>query len=255
MLVQSNSQKVKDLFAKQLYDKNSLELKEQYSNDELIEIFNIIKNSDIKFPSLFLGNLINSQEGPFNQEVFTTYLSRLANSEALLHLLKVSKGLSEENLVKWLAYCLVIDGDWFMSKFISSGISSEYGINPLKSPFKLQILNTTSTYGRLSNKAKQIYFSILDTMSASEKMDWFKEYSKKWDASSSTMLIHDYENSTEEMLDYLFDYLPKKTSQALVYQKKIYKHKNSSDLLKTKLYELTGDESYLPTSISGMLLF
>jgi len=88
--IKSGSENVKTLFKRIVGDRKLDWLKKQtYSNDELLEILDISENIEQhKDKRRFYQELIESQAGPFSQEVFIKYTRKVYHVEALMNLIR-----------------------------------------------------------------------------------------------------------------------------------------------------------------------
>ena len=253
--VKSKSKKVQALFKCDMDTRLSLfSLKPDiYSNDELVEIEHIGSTTIESHPErkYFYQELITSQYGPFNQDVFTLYQSILNEGDSLLHLIKYAANITDEDKCEWFKYAIVSSPAYFTKAFVIGGECTDYGINLDKPPFAYKIVGalTLPKYSItvLTNRYKSFMWAHMDKFSPTELLSWCREFIILHE--QAFMFLSRYPNSPPELLEELFDSCgPSEKDELLT-------HKNVTGAMQISLFEITDDASYLPDGATDTFIF
>jgi hypothetical protein len=256
--VKSGSENVKTLFKRIVGDRTLTWLKKQkYSNDELLEILDISENIERhKDKRKLYQDLIESQVGPFNQEVFIKYTNKVYHVEALMNLIRNSFGITVEDKEKWIVVSMVTSSYWFTPYFFMNGECEKYGINIYKTPFNKifasSAVKSTGTRTELkfspSSKERNFLWSVLDSMNDEEKMQWYIDDIARTYESKAVDILTSYPNTTPEILTDYYNRTPKQKGE-------IASHPNAPQEIKNEMYALTKDEKYLPEIVKDIFWF
>ena len=256
--VKSGSISVKNLFKIPMSSRIMALKKFTFTNRELIEILEI--SEDIENHSdkrRFYQQLIQSQKGPFNSNVFKWYIDKLFDINSLLHLIDHAENLSIDDKLSWLNYMMVTSANWSVFNFFSKNMGLEYGIDVTQNPFRAIYSDLLVRYiqrAGFNNSISKDYYNevnrILDQMSESELYDWY-----------ITSIQSSY---VKKVISIIMNY-PKMPSKIIVeYYKKIsaadgkdelIKHPNMISEIKLAKFAETGREEYLPQTAKDVFLF
>ena len=256
--VKSGSTSVKNLFKLPMSSRIMALKKYTFTNPELIEILEI--SEDIEYHTdkrRFYQKLIQSQNGPFNTNVFNRYIDKLFDINSLLHLIDHAENLSIDDKLSWLNYMMVTSANWSVFNFFSKNMGLEYGIDVTQNPFRaiysdllVRYIQQTGFNNSISNDYYNEVNRILDQMSESELYDWY-----------ITSIQSSY---VKKVISIIMNY-PKMPSKIIVeYYKKIsaadgkdelIKHPNMISEIKLAKFAETGREEYLPQTAKDVFLF
>ena len=256
--VKSGSISVKNLFKIPMSSRITALKKFTFTNRELIEILEI--SEDIENHSdkrRFYQQLIQSQKGPFNSNVFKWYIDKLFDINSLLHLIDHAENLSIDDKLSWLNYMMVTSANWSVFNFFSKNMGLEYGIDVTQNPFRAIYSDLLVRYiqrAGFNNSISKDYYNevnrILDQMSESELYDWY-----------TSSIQSSY---VKKVISIIMNY-PKMPSKIIVeYYKKIsaadgkdelIKHPNMISEIKLAKFAETGREEYLPQTAKDVFLF
>lgn len=256
--VKSGSTSVKNLFKLPMSSRIIALKKFTFTNPELIEILEI--SEDIEYHTdkrRFYQKLIQSQNGPFNTNVFNRYIDKLFDINSLLHLIDHAENLSIDDKLSWLNYMMVTSANWSVFNFFSKNMGLEYGIDVTQNPFRaiysdllVRYIQQTGFNNSISNDYYNEVNRILDQMSESELYDWY-----------ITSIQSSY---VKKVISIIMNY-PKMPSKIIVeYYKKIsaadgkdelIKHPNMISEIKLAKFAETGREEYLPQTAKDVFLF
>ena len=256
--VKSGSTSVKNLFKLPMSSRIMALKKFTFTNPELIEILEI--SEDIEYHTdkrRFYQKLIQSQNGPFNTNVFNRYIDKLFDINSLLHLIDHAENLSIDDKLSWLNYMMVTSANWSVFNFFSKNMGLEYGIDVTQNPFRaiysdllVRYIQQTGFNNSISNDYYNEVNRILDQMSESELYDWY-----------ITSIQSSY---VKKVISIIMNY-PKMPSKIIVeYYKKIsaadgkdelIKHPNMISEIKLAKFAETGREEYLPQTAKDVFLF
>ncbi len=256
--VKSGSISVKNLFKIPMSSRITALKKFTFTNRELIEILEI--SEDIENHSdkrRFYQQLIQSQKGPFNSNVFKWYIDKLFDINSLLHLIDHAENLSIDDKLSWLNYMMVTSANWSVFNFFSKNMGLEYGIDVTQNPFRAIYSDLLVRYiqrAGFNNSISNDYYNevnrILDQMSESELYDWY-----------ITSIQSSY---VKKVISIIMNY-PKMPSKIIVeYYKKIsaadgkdelIKHPNMISEIKLAKFAETGREEYLPQTAKDVFMF
>ena len=260
--IKSGSENVKNVFRNTMSGIRRKNFKNQtFTNDELLEILYISENIEYhKEKRDMYQKLIKSQKGPFNNAVFSAYSDKLFEYDSMIHLLKNSKGTSEDAKLKWLNY-IMVSSCFSAIKFFKEDSGIPYGIDVTKKPFRhvyavdlikfSDEMGFSDTMGRrnLSFDYYAELHRILDTMNDAEIYDWYI------DSIAST-----YEKRAMDTL-MSYDKMPKKVLENYWHktnfqnQEILALHPNIPDELRSEMFEKTQNEKYLPQEAKDIFLF
>lgn len=250
--VKSGSQNVKEIFKLPMSSRTSKKLSSLILNDdELIEIFNI--SNDIEYHKdarTFYQRIIKSQKGPFNAEVFNLYTNNVFEVDSLMHLLELSRGINDEEKCRWITYAMATSATWFLSNFFMNGNSKSFGIDPIKKPFSLTLIEKIARTQISMNQIGDFFFGILDTLSDEEQYDWYIHNVASIFEKQAVSILTSYPNTSEKVL---MHYYIKSFNN--VTKEQLCKHKNMSINIKMEMYEKTGNTDLLPNDVTDILLF
>ena len=256
--VKSGSISVKNLFKIPMSSRITALKKFTFTNRDLIEILEI--SEDIEYHSdkrRFYQQLIQSQKGPFNSNVFKWYIDKLFDINSLLHLIDHAENLSIDDKLSWLNYMMVTSANWSVFNFFSKNMGLEYGIDVTQNPFRAIYSDLLVRYiqrAGFNNSISKDYYNevnrILDQMSESELYDWY-----------TSSIQSSY---VKKVISIIMNY-PKMPSKIIVeYYKKIsaadgkdelIKHPNMISEIKLAKFAETGREEYLPQTAKDVFLF
>lgn len=258
--VKSGSTSVKNLFKLPMSSRIRALKKFTFTNQELIEILEI--SEDVEYhvdKRRFYQQLIQSQKGPFNSNVFKWYIDKLFDINSLLHLIDHAENLSIDDKLSWLNYMMVTSASWSVFNFFSKNMGLEYGIDVTQKPFRTIYSDLLVRYIGFTNSIslKPIYEDyynevnrILDQMSESELYDWY-----------TTSIQSSY---VKKVISIIMNY-PKMPSKIIVeyYEKisaadgkdELIKHPNMITEIKLAKFAETGREEYLPQTAKDVFLF
>ncbi len=256
--VKSGSISVKNLFKIPMSSRIMALKKFTFTNRELIEILEI--SEDIENHSdkrRFYQQLIQSQKGPFNSNVFKWYIDKLFDINSLLHLIDHAENLSIDDKLSWLNYMMVTSANWSVFNFFSKNMGLEYGIDVTQNPFRAIYSDLLVRYiqrAGFNNSISKDYYNevnrILDQMSESELYEWY-----------TTSIQSSY---VKKVISIIMNY-PKMPSKIIVeyYEKisaadgkdELIKHPNMISEIKLAKFAETGREEYLPQTAKDVFLF
>lgn len=256
--VKSGSTSVKNLFKLPMSSRIIALKKFTFTNPELIEILEI--SEDIEYHTdkrRFYQKLIQSQNGPFNTNVFNRYIDKLFDINSLLHLIDHAENLSIDDKLSWLNYMMVTSANWSVFNFFSKNMGLEYGIDVTQNPFRaiysdllVRYIQQTGFNNSISNDYYNEVNRILDQMSESELYDWY-----------ITSIQSSY---VKKVISIIMNY-PKMPSKIIVeyYEKisaadgkdELIKHPNMISEIKLAKFAETGREEYLPQTAKDVFLF
>ncbi len=256
--VKSGSTSVKNLFKLPMSSRIMALKKFTFTNHELIEILEI--SEDIEYHTdkrRFYQQLIQSQKGPFNSNVFKWYIDKLFDINSLLHLIDHAENLSIDDKLSWLNYMMVTSASWSVFNFFSKNMGLEYGIDVTQNPFRAIYSDLLVRYiqrADFNNSISKDYYNevnrILDQMSESELYDWYT-------TSIQTLYV-------KKVISIIMNY-PKMPSKIIVeyYEKisaadgkdELIKHPNMISEIKLAKFAETGREEYLPQTAKDVFLF
>lgn len=224
----------------------------ELSNDEIIEIRKSVTALTIQSRE-FLFRLVNSQKGPFNDEVVRVF-TRLIDEKTSKSLLKIIKK-SDTNITNatryyWSKITMHFDRVGF-NKFINSDASKKLGFEMDKEPLKrIHMLNINRIYGNttpIQDKIQAELHLYFDSMSEDELFDFYDESNS--DLSFNTYFT-DYPKITGKIIEHYIENTPH-----MEYKKQLAKHPKCPIELRMKIYEETGDDSLLPKYVQDIFIF
>lgn len=254
--VKSGSTSVKNLFKFPMSSRIIALKKFTFTNQELIEILEI--SEDVEYHSdkrRFYQKLIESQNGPFNTNVFNRYIDKLFNIDSLMHLIENTENLSIDDKLSWLNYMMVTSANWSVFNFFSKNMGLEYGIDVTQKPFRSIYSDLLVRYiGGFNNSISNDYYNevnrILDQMSESELYDWYITSMKSSYVKKVIAIIMNYPKMPSKIV---VDYYEK--ISAVDGKDELIKHPNMISEIKLKKFTETGKEEYLPQTAKDIFLF
>lgn len=254
--VKSGSTSVKNLFKLPMSSRIIALKKFTFTNQELIEILEI--SEDVEYHSdkrRFYQKLIESQNGPFNSNVFNRYIDKLFNIDSLMHLIENTENLSIDDKLSWLNYMMVTSANWSVFNFFSKNMGLEYGIDVTQKPFRSIYSDLLVRYiGGFNNSISNDYYNevnrILDQMSESELYDWYITSMKSSYVKKVIAIIMNYPKMPSKIV---VDYYEK--ISAVDGKDELIKHPNMISEIKLKKFTETGKEEYLPQTAKDIFLF
>ena len=256
--VKSGSISVKNLFKIPMSSRITALKKFTFTNRELIEILEI--SEDIENHSdkrRFYQQLIQSQKGPFNSNVFKWYIDKLFDINSLLHLIEYTENLSIDDKLSWLNYMMVTSANWSVFNFFSKNMGLEYGIDVTQNPFRaiysdllVRYIQQTGFNNSISNDYYNEVNRILDQMDESELYDWYITSMKSSYVKKVISVIMNYPKMPSKIV---VDYYEK--ISAADGKDELIKHPNMISEIKLKKFTETGKEEYLPQTAKDVFLF
>ena len=135
------SEKVDDLLSKSNDIRNSLSYLQtlEFSNEELLEIFEKNEKKKDTTKGFFYSNLLRSQRGPFSTKVYATYKNSITDHDGWLALLRKTKGLNQAMKNAWIKKALQISA--VMMEFLFEEFTiKRFGININKPPYNITVI-------------------------------------------------------------------------------------------------------------------
>ena len=256
--VKSGSTSVKNLFKLPMSSRIMALKKFTFTNPELIEILEI--SEDIEYHTdkrRFYQKLIQSQNGPFNTNVFNRYIDKLFDINSLLHLIDHAENLSIDDKLSWLNYMMVTSANWSVFNFFSKNMGLEYGIDVTQNPFRaiysdllVRYIQQTGFNNSISNDYYNEVNRILDQMSESELYDWYTTSMKSSYVKKVIAIIMNYPKMPSKIV---VDYYEK--ISAADGKDELIKHPNMISEIKLAKFAETGREEYLPQTAKDVFLF
>lgn len=258
--IKSGSENVKNVFRRTMSRRTFTWLsKQKFSNKELVEIYElsdkIEHHSDKRH---FYAQLMITQKGPFNSEVFNTYKDDIFHVDGLIALLEYSQGVSDEDKKIWIDYAILTNSYWFIPNYFSNGRSAKFGIDIKKSPFNLQFASAVVKYrhkmsrGAIPEEVKDLMWGVLDTMTDNEKHKWYLSDVAHTYVQSVVSLLAQYPNTPSITLEHYYNRLDE---YDIINRGHIATHPNSPPQLRAEMYEKTGDDKFLPQEVQDIFLF
>lgn len=254
--IKSGSEEVKKVFRRPMSSRLKPLKKQVFTNDELIEILEISEEIEgHKEKRYFYQELIVSQSGPFNNEVFGAFVDKLFHIDSMLNLLENSKGVSEPNKLRWLDYMMVSSTHWTVFNFFSKDTGTQFGIDVTKSPYRINYAKHIVRYadkvgrGNISEDYYKELHRILDTMTEDEIYDWYVNSVASTYEKRAVDFLMSYDKMPKKVLERYW----KKTS--LYNKEKLAIHPNIPEELRDWMYQKTKDEKYLPQTAKDLFLF
>ncbi len=255
--IKSGSENVKAVFRRNMPDRTLSWLQKQtFTNAELLEILDLIEQERHKDHRYFHQRLIDSQKGPFSREVFVAYRDILFHVDSLLNLIYNSKGVTDEDKARWMDYSFVTAYYWFLPNFYMNGDCKKVGIDPFKMPFNMSFAANAITYGNklkrnMEDKEKAYLWSVLDTLSEAEQMEWYKKAVMQTYEKTRIDLLTEYPNTSSEILRAEYG----RVNNMYDMKGKVVLHPNCPPELRMEMFELTKDNKYLPQAVQDIFLF
>lgn len=254
--IKSGSENVKAVFRKPMSYRNKSWLKKQkFSNNELIEILDLADNKERhRDYREFLQMLVLSQEGPFNLKMFENFVHKTFHKDTLLHLIEHTKGLDNDAKSEFINYSVLTAPFHFIPNFYKNGECNKYGMDVKKYPFNISYAVAQTTHAdSLQSKTYEVkeynefLYEVLDTLSEDDLLKWYDRNLRQKHFRHD--LILGYENCPEKLFMMLYE------SSDVLNQRKMAKHTKCPNEIKVKVYEETGDESYLPKDVQDIFIF
>lgn len=252
--IKSKSPNVKQLFKVSIGQRRIDFLRSlTFSNDELVEIFELSEHIESHAGRFyFYSLLIKSQEGPFNDAVFSRFVNGLSREETLIKLLENTPNLSFSNKEKFLFYYPQVVGVKSLINLIESNKLKDNKIDVYDDELVFKMLDglVRASIDSTFVVGKEFLNHVLRTQQNDKIFEWFKENVSGYLHLVSRFLKY-YEDATPEMFSHAFD-------QFSIKEKQHFADgcgDKFPDSLKNELYNLTNDEKYLPTGIRDLFLF
>lgn len=250
--VKSGSENVKNVFRRTM-DMRTLGWfkKQKYTNDELLEILKISTSIERHRDHRYMyQRLIESQPGPFNREVFIAYRDIVFHKDALMHIITNSEGITDDDKAKWIEYALITSPYTFIDDFVITGEIKKVGIDIEKYPFNISFTDNVVRYIRKLNAIPQVLFDSLDSMTDTEKMNWYVNNVAQAYESNAVSILTKYKNTTPEIIAAYY----KRNSNPLI-RSELVMHKNTPPELRMEMYEIYKDDKFLPEEVKDIFLF
>jgi hypothetical protein len=246
--INSDSENVKRVFRVTMQDRTKLLLASmKFTNDELLEIISLTK-LETNHPHEFYAHLVNSQSGPFSDEVFGEILPYCNYTPGILNtLMKKSGELSEKNKVSWLIIAIK-DVKRMPTNLKEVGIDSFiYPYNVAAATVFIMNYKTFKT---------SLIFSLLDSMTEDQMIETYKQATKIPENISVTFdVFTQYSKTPTEIIDMLFVYYKNLGSKGFSKVIVLVKMDNASDVIKSYVYEKTGNDAYMPECVKEIFFF
>lgn len=256
--VKSGSISVKNLFKIPMSSRITALKKFTFTNRELIEILEI--SEDIENHSdkrRFYQQLIQSQKGPFNSNVFKWYIDKLFDINSLLHLIDHAENLSIDDKLSWLNYMMVTSANWSVFNFFSKNMGLEYGIDVTQNPFRAIYSDLLVRYiqrAGFNNSISKDYYNevnrILDQMSESELYDWYTSSIQSSYVKKVISIIMNYPKMPSKIIVEYYEKI-----SAADGKDELIKHPNMISEIKLAKFAETGREEYLPQTAKDVFMF
>lgn len=228
-----------------------------FTNDELTEIILKFEDMYLNGKTTLYEKLIRTQQGPFNREIFNLfskyYLSEKFGVQfaiAVMLLEKTDGVLTEEDLLSWFKNAYNRAPKTFIADFIDSDLAKKHGIDAKVAPWNKKLPLALIKYGNVGDENIQAVCSCVDNLSDKEKLEWYFDMIDSVHMVTKTTFMLAYENSTPEMIEDF--YYNRVESQ---HKEKLAKHKNASEEIKLEMYQKTGDDAFLPSTITDIFCF
>jgi len=254
--VTSGSANVKAVFRESMVARTARFLQRfTFSEAELLEIARLAEVERHNDRKRLLHLVILSQSGPFSPKVFEQYLENaFVNNETLMYLLTNSTGLTDDHRERIITKSMYTGPGHFIPNFYMNGECNKYGIDVKKSPFNARFAKdyvwTASTPGRKiyeTDSYNNFLFEVLDTLSPEALMTWFEDDLKQKIFRFDLLLA--YKNCPLPLFTRLFEI--SNTNE----KNKLAKAETCPIEIKMRMFEETGDMSYLPISVREMFDF
>ncbi len=256
--VKSGSISVKNLFKLPMSSRITALKKFTFTNRELIEILEI--SEDIEYHSdkrRFYQQLIQSQKGPFNSNVFKWYIDKLFDINSLLHLIDHAENLSIDDKLSWLNYMMVTSANWSVFNFFSKNMGLEYGIDVTQNPFRAIYSDLLVRYiqrAGFNDSISKDYYNevnrILDQMSESELYDWYTSSIQSSYVKKVISIIMNYPKMPSKIIVEYYEKI-----SAADGKDELIKHPNMISEIKLAKFAETGREEYLPQTAKDVFMF
>jgi len=252
--IKSGSENVKNVFRTSMSNRTKKWLTNKvYTNNELLEILELCEVERHNDKRFFYQNLIDSQKGPFNADVFNNYKSVLFHTSSLMNLLTNSKGVNDIDKTKWIVSAILTNSHWFLNNVFINNVCIKYGMDIKKKPFNLTMAksmveyNHTLTISAVTPVEYSDYLrEILNTLSDDELYDWYISSVSKTYKDNALFLLMSYPNTTEKILRHYYE---KSKMDALA------SHPNFPPEIRLEIFKRTKDEKYLPKEAQDIFLF
>jgi hypothetical protein len=231
------------------------------SNDELLEVFELTSKKWSTAVTQFLSRLIDSQKGPFDKEVVTTYMNEIAYNRGAVTIIfplirKADKNISEDIKYTWLIKAKRILPNVF-EEFVNSGEAAELGFDLTKEPWdraskrdsKLQIIFSNNTF---TNEQLKILFDYFDTINEDELFDFYLEVVRAVNYRKQFMIWFNYPKTTAKIIEH---YIEKIFQADLNNAIEMAKHPNCTNDIKMEMFKKTDDPYFLPDDILTLFHF
>lgn len=252
-LTDINSDVVKEIFRVSMSRRTTKFMtKLTLTNDELLEVADLIHKEHHADARIFYSTIINSQKN-FNKAVYERYVKILFNVESLLHLGMNTTELDDDNKAQFIRYAMTTSSYWFIT-YLTNEAKTELGIDVFNNPLHSLVMiskilelspskvSQNPTYIEVLSKCfESINGRALD-MATSALKDastyWKIELVKTWQEMPSNVVEALY-NSVHEWGN----------------AKTIALHPNTPDPILEKVFAETQDERYMPRTARDIFLF
>jgi len=257
--VTSGSENVKKVFREPMPNRTVSMLKNfKFSNDELVEIhFLADKKESHGEKREFFNIVILSQTGPFNSKVFDIYAKSMFDKDSLIHLIKNSTGLTDEDKETFIVYSITTEPIHFIANFFMTGECKKYGIDLKKSPcnkayVRSYITSSSQTTTRFFDNERRhaFLYEILDTLTESELFEWYENTLSQ--RQFKIKIILGYKNCPEKLFVRAFESIE---TGDITTKKQMAMDPKCPLEIKMKMFEETGDGSLLPQDIQEIFIF
>jgi|SaaInlStandDraft_4_1057021.scaffolds.fasta_scaffold15790_2 hypothetical protein len=257
--VKSGSENVKNVYRKPMSSRTSTWLeKQEFSSAEMIEIYEISDKIEYhRDKREFYHRLLASQTGPYNVDVFRLYINDIYHVEALMYLIHMCKGLSNEDKSQWMINAMLTQSYWFLPNFFDNGVCKKYGIDIEKAPLNKAMVDAIliGVGGKGSNAsfsfAYETFWKALDSMGEQDVIAWYMKDLRHKYTHTIMEILTNYPNTPTAVLKDYYEVIQR--IPGLVY--KLAEHDNCPSEIKVSVYKETKDDKYLPQEAKDVFLF
>lgn len=266
------SNNVKLIFRSSVYDREEVIKNLTLTNDEIVEATKLIIEEFHGDRTVWLRLIVTGQKGPFNHEVFDAMMNgngkwdhlgdsdlrkHMMNSnirdEALKQLMSKTANPSDTNKIQWINIMIATakDKKEMLGLFAKNTFAS-YGINVKEKPCNATVLtflvdsvskNVIGDYTRefdVPEETLKSAIEILNSMTEQEQIEWLE---KTTIVEALLTILLENPKTSKGAIRYVFETAHKKLGTDI--RDLFLQHKNFPDSLSLKMYNETGDTSFL----------
>jgi len=223
-----------------------------FSNDEIKDLILRTEHNYANGKVTMYRNLVKSYTGTFNREVFNLLVKHMlketfgSDLEYPMLLLEKSTGLDDDDKKEWFKYASQLSGSNSSMKFVMGFVetdSKKFGMDISQKPWNGLFPLSLLQYVNFNEEALRLIALGLDTLTDSEKMEWYEYAVKHVHEFNMRGFITGYEGNTEEILT---DYFENYTEGYPDLKVRIAKHPNAPKKVKMEMFRITKDIEFLP---------